>query len=101
MIVCKLTFALVPQDTFGVRSIRNNNNELMGAVYLQVSIISQALIFVTRSRSWSFVEPPGALLMVAFLIAQLVRPSELYIFEVFLPRSYLFSFIESNVQKNH
>ncbi|CAN6827218.1 unnamed protein product [Brassica oleracea] len=59
-------------DTFGVRSIRNNNNELMGAVYLQVSIISQALIFVTRSRSWSFVERPGALLMVAFLIAQLV-----------------------------
>ncbi|KAG2319422.1 hypothetical protein Bca52824_012635 [Brassica carinata] len=59
-------------DTFGVRSIRDNNNELMGAVYLQVSIISQALIFVTRSRSWSFVERPGALLMVAFLIAQLV-----------------------------
>ena len=61
------------QDKFGVRSIRDNNDELMGAVYLQVSIISQALIFVTRSRSWSFVERPGALLMIAFVIAQLVR----------------------------
>jgi len=58
-----------------VRSIRDNNHELMGAVYLQVSIISQALIFVTRSRSWSFVERPGALLMIAFLIAQLVSSS--------------------------
>ncbi|KAF8091691.1 hypothetical protein N665_0438s0021 [Sinapis alba] len=59
-------------DKFGVRSIRGNEHELMSAVYLQVSIISQALIFVTRSRSWSFVERPGALLMIAFLIAQLV-----------------------------
>ncbi|CAF2024757.1 unnamed protein product [Brassica napus] len=48
-------------DKFGVRSIRDNNDELMFAVYLQVSNISQALIFVTRSRSWSFVERPGAL----------------------------------------
>ncbi|KAF3548226.1 hypothetical protein DY000_02005610 [Brassica cretica] len=59
-------------DKFGVRSIMDNNDELMSAVYLQVSIISQALIFVTRSRSWSFVERPGALLMIAFVIAQLV-----------------------------
>uniref|UniRef100_A0A0D3B9I2 Uncharacterized protein n=1 Tax=Brassica oleracea var. oleracea TaxID=109376 RepID=A0A0D3B9I2_BRAOL len=44
----------------------------MFAVYLQVSNISQALIFVTRSRSWSFVERPGALLMIAFVIAQLI-----------------------------
>ncbi|KAK7848182.1 atpase 9, partial [Quercus suber] len=59
-------------DKFGVRPIRNNNYELTAAVYLQVSIVSQALIFVTRSRSWSYVERPGLLLMVAFLIAQLV-----------------------------
>uniref|UniRef100_A0A0E0K6B8 Plasma membrane ATPase n=1 Tax=Oryza punctata TaxID=4537 RepID=A0A0E0K6B8_ORYPU len=58
--------------TFGVRSIRLNEKEMMAALYLQVSIISQALIFVTRSRSWSFVERPGALLVVAFLAAQLV-----------------------------
>ncbi|CAI0413020.1 unnamed protein product [Linum tenue] len=46
--------------------------KLASAVYLQVSTISQALIFVTRSRSWSFVERPGMLLMIAFIIAQLI-----------------------------
>ncbi|KAI8570012.1 hypothetical protein RHMOL_Rhmol01G0000200 [Rhododendron molle] len=58
-------------DKFGVRSIRNSEVEMMAALYLQVSIVSQALIFVTRSRSWSFVERPGLLLVSAFLIAQL------------------------------
>ncbi|KAG2328056.1 hypothetical protein Bca52824_010784 [Brassica carinata] len=58
--------------TFGVRSIQGNEEELMAALYLQVSIISQALIFVTRSRSWSFVERPGFLLVIAFIVAQLV-----------------------------
>ncbi|KAI4355804.1 hypothetical protein L6164_004543 [Bauhinia variegata] len=60
------------QEKFGVRSIRENEGELTAAVYLQVSIVSQALIFVTRSRSWSFIERPGLLLVSAFLIAQLV-----------------------------
>ncbi|XP_034895173.1 plasma membrane ATPase 1 [Populus alba] len=46
--------------------------QLASAVYLQVSTISQALIFVTRSRSWSFLERPGLLLVSAFIIAQLV-----------------------------
>lgn len=59
-------------EKFGVRSIRESEEELMAALYLQVSIISQALIFVTRSRSWSYVERPGFLLMIAFLIAQLL-----------------------------
>ncbi|KAG5569410.1 hypothetical protein H5410_059176 [Solanum commersonii] len=59
-------------EKFGVRSIRENEHGLTAAVYLQVSIISQALIFVTRSRSWSFVERPGFLLVVAFLLAQFV-----------------------------
>ncbi|KAG6518417.1 ATPase 6, plasma membrane-type-like [Zingiber officinale] len=59
-------------EKFGVRSIRDSPYELMAALYLQVSIISQALIFVTRSRSWSFVERPGLLLLTAFLAAQLV-----------------------------
>ncbi|KAK2392255.1 plasma membrane ATPase [Trifolium repens] len=59
-------------DKFGVRSIRHSPDEMMAALYLQVSIISQALIFVTRSRSWSFVERPGLLLLGAFMIAQLV-----------------------------
>ncbi|KAL0397134.1 UNVERIFIED_CONTAM: Plasma membrane ATPase 4 [Sesamum calycinum] len=60
------------KDKFGVRSIRNSYRELNSAVYLQVSIVSQALIFVTRSRSWSYVERPGMLLVAAFLIAQLL-----------------------------
>lgn len=60
------------QRKFGLESIKNNTNKETAAIYLQVSIISQALIFVTRSRSWSFVERPGALLMVAFVIAQTV-----------------------------
>ncbi|KAF1876145.1 hypothetical protein Lal_00006776 [Lupinus albus] len=57
-------------DKFNVRHL--THEEMMSALYLQVSIVSQALIFVTRSRSWSFVERPGLLLMGAFLIAQLV-----------------------------
>uniref|UniRef100_A0A453D646 Plasma membrane ATPase n=1 Tax=Aegilops tauschii subsp. strangulata TaxID=200361 RepID=A0A453D646_AEGTS len=59
-------------NKFGVRSIRDSEFEMMSALYLQVSIVSQALIFVTRSRSWSFVERPGFLLVTAFLLAQLV-----------------------------
>lgn len=60
------------EDHFGVSSLSDNSEEVSSAVYLQVSIISQALIFVTRSQSWSFVERPGALLMCAFVVAQLV-----------------------------
>ncbi|XP_073147689.1 ATPase 8, plasma membrane-type [Henckelia pumila] len=59
-------------EHFHVKSIRGSTDELTAALYLQVSIVSQALIFVTRSRSWSFVERPGLLLVSAFLIAQLV-----------------------------
>ncbi|KAI3929279.1 hypothetical protein MKX01_006515 [Papaver californicum] len=59
-------------DKFGVKPIRDDKREMMAALYLQVSIVSQALIFVTRSRSWSFVERPGFLLVFAFFAAQLV-----------------------------
>ncbi|GAA0165672.1 hypothetical protein Leryth_018616 [Lithospermum erythrorhizon] len=59
-------------DKFGVRSLHGSKHEMMAALYLQVSIISQALIFVTRSRSWSFRERPGLLLVAAFMGAQLV-----------------------------
>ena len=60
------------QDKFHVRSLSDRPEQMMAALYLQVSIVSQALIFVTRSRSWSFVERPGLLLLGAFMIAQLV-----------------------------
>ena len=61
------------QEKFNVRPIKDSPKEMMAALYLQVSIVSQALIFVTRSRSWSYFERPGLLLMGAFVIAQLVR----------------------------
>ncbi|CAH2080464.1 unnamed protein product [Thlaspi arvense] len=60
------------ENHFGVRSLSGNTEEISSAIYLQVSIISQALIFVTRSQSWSFLERPGVLLMCAFVVAQLV-----------------------------
>lgn len=69
------------QNNFKVRALHSNlsgsatDDELAmlgSAVYLQVSIISQALIFVTRSRGWSYAERPGSLLVIAFIIAQLV-----------------------------
>ncbi|KAK4489168.1 hypothetical protein RD792_004962 [Penstemon davidsonii] len=53
-------------------SSRVLKDKLASAVYLQVSTISQALIFVTRSRGWSFTERPGLLLVAAFIVAQLV-----------------------------
>ncbi|CAD5186937.1 unnamed protein product [Musa acuminata subsp. malaccensis] len=65
-------WVLMMQDKFHVRSLRERDHEMMAALYLQVSIISQALIFVTRSRSWSFLERPGLLLCGAFVVAQLV-----------------------------
>ncbi|KAI3700909.1 hypothetical protein L2E82_45550 [Cichorium intybus] len=72
-------------NTFGVKDFNSHHRnmsieaeskplmEMMAsAIYLQVSTISQALIFVTRSRGWSFTERPGLLLVTAFVIAQLV-----------------------------
>ncbi|CAL9166740.1 unnamed protein product [Musa hybrid cultivar] len=54
------------------KTTQDDFQKLASAIYLQVSIISQALIFVTRSRSWSFIERPGLLLVAAFLAAQLI-----------------------------
>ncbi|KAJ8458984.1 hypothetical protein OPV22_031910 [Ensete ventricosum] len=54
------------------KTTQDDFQKLASAIYLQVSIISQALIFVTRSRSWSFIERPGLLLVTAFLAAQLI-----------------------------
>ncbi|KAH1246322.1 ATPase 11, plasma membrane-type [Glycine soja] len=61
---------------FGVSTLEKTAHhdfrKLASAIYLQVSTISQALIFVTRSRGWSYVERPGILLVTAFVIAQLI-----------------------------
>ncbi|KAI3987787.1 hypothetical protein MKX01_028521 [Papaver californicum] len=59
---------------FKVSSLQGTGQDNFGklALYLQVSNISQALIFVTRSHSWSFSERPGILLVAAFFGAQLI-----------------------------
>ncbi|XP_059636046.1 plasma membrane ATPase 1-like [Cornus florida] len=71
------------KNVFGVRNFNQHHyhtddekkelkEKMASAVYLQVSTISQALIFVTRSRGWSFTERPGLLLVTAFILAQLI-----------------------------
>jgi H+-transporting ATPase len=52
--------------------INHNDKQLHTIVYLQVAIISQALIFVTRSHGFFFMERPSFALMGAFCLAQLV-----------------------------
>ncbi|KAH9963486.1 plasma-membrane proton-e [Lactifluus volemus] len=52
--------------------IDHNDKQLHTIVYLQVAIISQALIFVTRSHGFFFMERPSYALMGAFCVAQLV-----------------------------
>jgi len=49
-----------------------NNPQLHMIVYLQVAIISQALIFVTRSHGFFFMERPSIALVLAFCFAQLI-----------------------------
>jgi H+-transporting ATPase len=56
-----------------VGSLKSDTEKISSAMYLQVSIISQALIFVTRSRGLSFLDRPGTLLVWAFVLAQLVK----------------------------
>ncbi|KAK1303739.1 Plasma membrane ATPase 1 [Acorus calamus] len=63
---------LSKNQNLDVNATYDNTNKMASAVYLQVSTISQALIFVTRSRGWSFLERPGLLLVSAFIIAQLI-----------------------------
>ncbi|KAL0082313.1 hypothetical protein F4703DRAFT_1864636 [Phycomyces blakesleeanus] len=60
-------------NKFGVERYADPNNGVFhSVVYLQVSTISQALIFITRSQSWFFMERPSILLVLAFVVAQLV-----------------------------
>ncbi|PFH48153.1 hypothetical protein AMATHDRAFT_76881 [Amanita thiersii Skay4041] len=64
------------QRKFGVtletNPVQHNDRQLHMVIYLQVAIISQALIFVTRSHSFFFMERPSVALMCAFAIAQLI-----------------------------
>ncbi|KAI8360978.1 hypothetical protein B0O80DRAFT_147094 [Mortierella sp. GBAus27b] len=49
-----------------------NEYKLHSIIYLQVSTLSQALIFVTRSQGFSYVERPSLILVIAFVFAQVV-----------------------------
>ncbi|KAF5311090.1 hypothetical protein D9619_007795 [Psilocybe cf. subviscida] len=76
-LVCIIMETSFFQDKFGVSletapPIAANDRQLHMVVYLQVAIISQALIFVTRSHGFFFMERPSTALIVAFCIAQLI-----------------------------
>ncbi|KAG0744730.1 hypothetical protein G6F57_008084 [Rhizopus arrhizus] len=61
------------QSRFGLQTFTNVNDPVLHSIiYLQVSTISQGLIFITRSQGWFFLERPSVLLMCAFVVAQLV-----------------------------
>jgi H+-transporting ATPase len=64
-----VNFTAAPNPT---DPIDHNDRQLHTIVYLQVAIISQALIFVTRSHGFFFMERPSYALMGAFCLAQLV-----------------------------
>ena len=97
--ILKRSLCAMMQDKFGVRSLRHSEHEMMAALYLQVSIVSQALIFVTRSRSWFFAERPGLLLVGAFAVAQLVRLSSLVFFLLFVVIILLLSELSKELQE--
>jgi H+-transporting ATPase len=65
------------QNHFGVNTITRTSDggytheNLHAMIYLQVSSISQGLIFITRSRGFCFTERPTVLLIAAFFITQL------------------------------
>ncbi|KAJ2911582.1 hypothetical protein MD484_g8832, partial [Candolleomyces efflorescens] len=75
-LVCIIKETSFFQDKFGVSletfPVESNDRQLHMVVYLQVAIISQALIFVTRSHGFFFMERPSTALFVAFCIAQLI-----------------------------
>ena len=62
------------ESRFGVNPIGKDPNDYQAhmVIYLQVAIISQALIFVTRSHGPSWTERPSTALLAAFCLAQLV-----------------------------
>lgn len=62
------------EDKLGVDGYHDDVNapELHMIIYLYTSITSQALIFITRSKGWFFLEAPSLALFGAFCVAQLI-----------------------------
>lgn len=79
VIIIKTSFF---QDRFGVNKIEYhpldsphpgwNDSILNSIIYLQTSIITQGLIFITRARTFFFLDRPSFTLMFAFGLAQLI-----------------------------
>ncbi|KAJ2551768.1 hypothetical protein EV175_003570, partial [Coemansia sp. RSA 1933] len=70
-------FIVVDKTNFfqrhGCKPFSNHNDfSFHSVIYLQVSILSQALIFVTRAQGFFFTERPSVFLMCAFVLAQFV-----------------------------
>jgi H+-transporting ATPase len=61
------------EDSLGVEAYKDGNGrEMHMVIYLQVAMISQALIFITRSHGFFFMERPSFALMGAFVLAQVI-----------------------------
>ncbi|KAJ1943781.1 hypothetical protein GGF37_002493 [Kickxella alabastrina] len=70
-------FVVIDKTNFfqrhGCKPLTNHNDfSLHSIIYLQVSILSQGLIFVTRAQGFFFTERPSVFLCCAFVIAQFV-----------------------------
>lgn len=60
-----------PLDGYS-RNSGPNDPHLHSIIYLQVAMISQFLIFVTRSHGWSFLDRPSWALLIAVGVAQMI-----------------------------
>ncbi|KAJ8291311.1 ATPase 4, plasma membrane-type [Rhodotorula toruloides] len=70
---CVIIYTTFFTRKFGVNDITDHNDpDVHMIIYLQVAQISQALIFVTRSHSFFFMERPSVALFLAFCLAQLI-----------------------------
>jgi H+-transporting ATPase len=94
---CVIVYTTFFSRKFGVTNITDHNDpELHMIIYLQVAQISQALIFITRSHSFFFMERPSVALFLAFCLAQLISSiiaayGDWLVFQLFphFPRSVL------------
>jgi H+-transporting ATPase len=68
----KFGFQHFPDNPQSANPPGYNDPVLHSIIYLQVSTISQALIFITRAHGLFFTERPSVILVVAFALAQLV-----------------------------
>ncbi|RDB27085.1 ATPase 8, plasma membrane-type [Hypsizygus marmoreus] len=75
-LVCVIVETNFFQNKFGVNLEETptvpNDPQLHMIIYLQVAMTSQALIFITRSHGFFFMERPSTALLAAFGLAQLV-----------------------------